>query len=231
MFPRHFMDSLSFPCRLQPSHLAIWERNVKQDRLKTIKQWKHNTNHKTRRNYENRMYESVEITKCKVPTSRYCSQKYIHYSFYWEDIKIDLLFSKLLVKESKDRLFFFFFKVKRQPAAAAKSRQSCLTLCDPIDSSPPDSPVPGIFQARTLEWVATAFSNAWKWKVKVKWLSRARPSATPWTAAYQAPPPMGFSRQEYWSGVPLPSPRGSLLQYKEYGLWSLCCARGLIHCC
>ena len=91
-------------------------------------------------------------------------------------------------------------------AAAAKSIQSCPTLCDPIDGSPPGSPVPGILQARTLEWVAISFSNAWKWKVKVKSLSRVQPLATPWTAAYQAPLSMGFSRQEYWSGVPLPSP-------------------------
>ena len=91
-------------------------------------------------------------------------------------------------------------------AAAAKSLQSCPTLCDPIDGSPPGSPVPGILQARTLEWVAISFSNAWKWKVKVKSLSRVRLLATPWTTAYQAPPSMGFSRQEYWSGVPLPSP-------------------------
>ena len=90
-------------------------------------------------------------------------------------------------------------------AAAAKSLQSCLTLCDPIDGSPPGSPVPGILQARTLEWVVISFSNAWKWKVKVKSLSCVRPSVTPWTAAFQAPPSMGFSRQEYWSGVPLPS--------------------------
>ena len=91
-------------------------------------------------------------------------------------------------------------------AAAAKSLQSCPTLCDPIDSSPPGSPVPGILQARTQEWVTISFSNAWKWKVKVKLLCRVRLLATPWTAAYQAPPSMGFSRQEYWSGVPLPSP-------------------------
>ena len=90
-------------------------------------------------------------------------------------------------------------------AAAAKLLQSCLTLCDPRDGSPPGSPVPGILQARTLEWVAIAFSNAWQWKVKVKSLSRVWLLATPWTAAYQAPPPMGFSRQEYWSGVLLPS--------------------------
>ena len=91
-------------------------------------------------------------------------------------------------------------------AAAAKLLQSCPTLCDPIDVSPPDSPVPGVLQARTLEWVAISFSNAWKWKVKVNSLSRVRLFATPWTAAHQAPPSMGFSRQEYWSGVPLPSP-------------------------
>ena len=91
-------------------------------------------------------------------------------------------------------------------SAAAKSLQSCPTLCDPIDSNPPGSPVPGILQTRTREWVAISFSNAWKWKVKVKSLSRVWPSATPWTAAYQAPPSMGFSRQEYWSGIPLPSP-------------------------
>ena len=91
-------------------------------------------------------------------------------------------------------------------AAAAKSLQLYPTLCDPIDGSPPGSPVPGILQARTLEWVAISFSNAWKLKVKVKSLSRVRHLATPWTAAYQAPPSMGLSRQEYWSGVPLPSP-------------------------
>ena len=91
-------------------------------------------------------------------------------------------------------------------AAAAKSLQSCSTLCDPIDGSPPGCPVPGILQARTLEWVAISFSNAWKWKVKVKLLSLVRLFATPWTAAHEAPPSMGFSRQEYWSGLPLLSP-------------------------
>ena len=84
----------------------------------------------------------------------------------------------------------------------AKSLQSCPTLCDPIDGSPPGSPVPGILQVRTLEWVTISFSNAWKWKVKVKSISRVRLLATPWTAVHQAPPSMGFSRQEYWSGVP-----------------------------
>ena len=88
-------------------------------------------------------------------------------------------------------------------AAAAKLLQSCPTLCDPIDGSPPGPAIPGILQARTLEWVAIFSSNAWKLKVKVKSLSRVRLLVTPWTAAYQAPPSMGFSRQEYWSGVPL----------------------------
>ena len=91
-------------------------------------------------------------------------------------------------------------------AAAAKSLESCPTLCDPIDGSSPGSPVPGILQARTLERVAISFSNAWKWKMKVTSLSRVQPSVTPWTAAFQAPPSVGFSRQEYWSGVPVPSP-------------------------
>ena len=113
-------------------------------------------------------------------------------------------------------------------AAAAKSLQSCPTLCDPIDGSPPGSPVPGILQARILEWVAISFSNAWKWKVKVKSLSHVWLLATPWTAAHQAPPSMGFSRQEYWSGVPLPSPSINTTCYyrlnvttPEFTYWNL----------
>ena len=111
-------------------------------------------------------------------------------------------------------------------AAAAKSLQSRPTLCDPIDGRPSGSTVPGILQARTLEWVAISFSNAWKWKVKVKSLSCVRLVATPWTAAYQAPPAMGFSRQEYWSVVPLPSPRNCprfhhlLPQLSFFSIWS-----------
>ena len=109
----------------------------------------------------------------------------------------------------KNSLAVFTFKILRKDkacfAAAAKSLQSCLTPCDPIDGSPPVSPIPGILQARTLEWVAISFSNAWKGKVKVKSLSRVWLFTTPWTAAHQAPPSMEFSRQEYWSGVPLPS--------------------------
>ena len=91
-------------------------------------------------------------------------------------------------------------------AAPAKSLQSCLTLCDPIDDSPPGSPIPRILQARILEWVAISFSNAGKRKVKVKPLSHILLLVTPWTAAYQAPLSIGFSRQEFWSGLPLPSP-------------------------
>ena len=112
--------------------------------------------------------------------------------------------------EKKVTEHFKMFIPDRHPniavaAAAAKSLQSCPTLCDPIDGSPSGSPVPGILQARTLEWVAISFSNAWKWKVKVKSLSHVWLLETPWTAAYQAPPSMGFSRQEYWSGLLLPS--------------------------
>ena len=102
-------------------------------------------------------------------------------------------------------------------AVAAKSLQSCPTLRDPIDGSPPGSPIPGILQARTLEWVAISFSNVWKGKVKVKLLSRVQHLATPWTTAYQAPPSMGFSRQEYWSGVPSPSPMYSAYKLNKQG--------------
>ena len=91
-------------------------------------------------------------------------------------------------------------KVKRESEVA----QSCPTLSDHMDCSPPGSPVPGNLQARILELVAIFFSNAWKWKGKVKSLSRVWFLATPSIRAYQAPPSMGFSRQEYWSGVPLP---------------------------
>jgi len=100
-----------------------------------------------------------------------------------------------------------FHPVSLHAAATAKSLQSCPTLCDPIDS-PPGSPVPQILQARTLEWVAIPSPMQKSEKVKAKLLSCevVRLLATPWTSAHQAPPSMGFSRQEYWSGVPLPSP-------------------------
>ena len=108
-------------------------------------------------------------------------------------------------------------------AAAAKSLQSCPTLCDPVDGSLPGSPVPGILQARKLEWVAISFSSVWKWKVTVKSLSHVWLLATPWTAAYQSPPSVGLSRREYWSGVPLPI---SNCKFHSLLLWSnyLACA-------
>ena len=118
---------------------------------------------------------------------------------------IVLCFLILLTTFNRPIILFRCSVMISAAAAAAKSLQLCRTLCDPIDSSPPGSAIPGILQARTLEWVAISFSNAWRWKVKVKSLSRVWLFATPWTAAYQAPPSMGFSRQEYWSGVPLPS--------------------------
>ena len=114
-----------------------------------------------------------------------------------EEMKVEGLHSRIIWRKVTGTIY---------AAAAAKSLQLCLTLCNPIDGSPPGSPVPGVLQARTLEWVAISFSNAWKWKVKVKSLSHIWLLATPWTVAHQAPPAMGFSRQEYWSGVPLLSP-------------------------
>ena len=124
---------------------------------------------------------------------------------------------------------FEHMKSIHSAAAAAKSFQLCPTLCDPIDSSPPGSSVPRILQTRILEWVGISFSNAWKWKVKVKSLCCVQLLATPWTAAHQAPPSIGFSRQEYWSGVPLPSPytlyvhwniTWSSLELRAYNLWN-----------
>ena len=120
-------------------------------------------------------------------------------------------------------LFFSCLQVPYTATAAAKSLQSCPTLCNPIDGSPPGSPVPGILQARTLEWVAISVSNAWQWKVKVKSLSHIQLLATPCTAAYQAPPSMGFSRQEYWSGVPLPSPKYHINSCKYSQCYITCC--------
>ena len=117
-------------------------------------------------------------------------------------------------------------------APVAKLLQSCPTLCDPIDGSPPGSAAPGILQARTLEWVAISFSNAWKWKVTVKSLSHVQLLATPRNASHQAPPSMGFSRQEYWSGVPLPSPY--LFSRPRQMAGSICqctCSQGLVVWC
>ena len=129
------------------------------------------------------------------------------------------------------------YYVHAAAAVVAKSLRSCLTLCDPIDGSPPGSPIPGILQARILERVAISFSNAWKWKVKVKSLSRVWLFPIPRTAAYQAPLPMGFSKQEHWSGVPLPSPYyvhislESLILYSSYFKVSLCLSHHICYCC
>ena len=116
-------------------------------------------------------------------------------------------------------IFWIFLPVstkhKHMSTPAAKSLQSCPTLCDPVDCSLPGSPVPGILQARTLEWVAISFSSAWKWKVKVKSLSRVWLLVTPQTAAHQAPPSMGFCRQQYSSGVPLPSPISTPINFNS----------------
>ena len=128
------------------------------------------------------------------------SKFWIHLVITFSNILL-IFYSPLEPYNIYSKLVNLFLKL-----TAAKSFQSCPTLCDPTDSSPPGSPVPGILQARTLEWVAISFSNAWRWKVKVKLPSCVWLLATPRTAAYQAPLSMGFSRQEYWSGVPLPSP-------------------------
>ena len=108
------------------------------------------------------------------------------------------------------------------PNRKSEVAQLCPTLCDPIDGSPPGSPIPGILQARTLEWVAISFSNAWKWKVKGKLLSRVWLFAAPWTAAHQAPPSMGLSRQEYCSGVPLPSPTDNISSRLTHTVYIIC---------
>ena len=132
-----------------------------------------------------------------------CCQRFLQYIGRARALATDHMGPKIQLYESREVCNLF---VPQFIIFAAKSLQLCPTLCDPIDGSPLDSPVPRILQARTREWVAISFSNAWKWKVKVKSLSRARLLATPWTAAHQAPPSMGFSRQEYWSGLPFPSP-------------------------
>ena len=105
-------------------------------------------------------------------------------------------------------------------AAAAKSLQSCPTLGDPIDGSPPGSYVPGILHARILEWVAISFSNA----CMLSRFSHVQLCAALWTAAHQATPSTGFSRQEYWSGLPFPSPKSGeqyLIQLCFFVVWHI----------
>ena len=146
----------------------------------------------------------MAISKMSTNSTRWrgCGEKGMFLYCWWECKLMQPLWKmvwrflqKLGIKPPYDPAIPF---LSIYPAAAAKSLQSCLTLCDPIDSSPPGSPVHGILQARTLEWVAISLSNEWKWKVKGKSLSQVWLFATPWTAAYQAPLSMGFSRQEYW---------------------------------
>ena len=139
-----------------------------------------------------------------------CPEKLLGYSFIikgkWAGGEDFLCFSWVDIMLPSSAPCRGVFLSSHCKAATAKSLQSCPTLCDPIDGSPPGSAVPGILQARTLEWVAISFSNAQKWKVKGKSLSHVWLFAAPWTEAYQAPPSMGFSRQAYWSGLPLPFP-------------------------
>ena len=132
--------------------------------------------------------------------SIYSSHEYFKGAFY------SLMSCKISNKNLCSAIKLLPMATPYDRAAATKSLRSCLTLCDPIDGSPPGSSVPGILQASTLEWVAISFSNAWKWKVKVKSLSCVQLLVTPWTAAHQAAPSMGLSRQECWSGSPVPSP-------------------------
>ena len=155
------------------------------------------------------------------------------------DLNINLARSILLISSGMVSDGWSNNSLQITAAAAAKSLQSCPTLCDPRDGSPPGSPVPGILQARTLEWVDISFSSAWKWKVKVKSLIRVRLLATSWTAAHQAPLSMGFARQECWSGVPSPSPPNNS-NYKVKHLshshfvrarsWQQLCAQLKVNC-
>ena len=135
--------------------------------------------------------------------------------FFYDPMDVcNLISSSSAFSQSSLYIWKFSVHILLKPAAAtAKSLQLCPTVCDPTDGSPPGSSVPEILQARTLEWVAISFSNAWKWKVKVKSLNRVQLFATPWTIADQAPPSMGFSRQEYWSGVSLPSLKSRLVTF------------------
>ena len=157
-------------------------------------------------------------------------------SYHWGIEKLGNLYNvtkligiKLILKPKSSRIQSLGFSLTRFAAAAAKSLQSCPTLCNPIDGSPPGSPIPGILQARTLEWVAISFSNARKGKVKVKSLSRVRLLATSWTAAHQAPPSRGFSRQEYWSGVPLHSPLTWFKWHQNSFIFILTCPQWLLY--
>ena len=152
--------------------------------------------------------------RCRDPMYRHQREK--EGGMNWE-IGIDIY--TLCIKQITQENPLYSTGNSPQGSAAAKSLQSCPTLCNPIDGSPPGSPVPGILQARTLEWVAISFSSAWKWKLKVKSLSRVRLLATPWTAAHQAPASTGFSALWWpkWEGNP--KERGYMFTYS----WLTCC--------
>ena len=140
--------------------------------------------------------------------------KLLVYATTWVNHKIIIFSERSHIIDTEESILQDLFACSpRTGMLLLLSHFSRVRLCYPIDSRPPGSAVPGILQARTLEWVAISFSNAWKWKVKVKSLSHVQLCATPWTAAYQAPPSMGFSRQEYWSGVPLPSLRTGIIMH------------------
>ena len=201
---------------------TFWQRTMENAKMKAFTPWVSNLYR-----YRNRVRESANISNQFICLGTYfslfspspfsavkCSNVHTHTHTHTHT---QAHYSSRSVKLSVTNLTFWnpmylwFLALSVKPllslaaAAVAKPLQLCPTLCNPIDSSPPGSPVPGILQPRTLEWVAISFSNAGKWKVKVKSLSRVWLLATPSTAAYQAPPSMGFSRQEYWSRVPLPS--------------------------
>ena len=168
--------------------------------------------------------QSIILLNKKTYLSRSCPIEVLLFNLAIGDSSLSGWNSKLLKCVSRTNSFSPSHCLRsRSPhfhssAAAAKSIQSCPTLWDPIYGSPPGSPVPGILQARTLEWVAISFSNAWKWKVKSESevARHAQLIETPWTTAHQAPPSMGFSRQGYWSGVPLPSPSLRLTYIKDF---------------
>ena len=133
-------------------------------------------------------YKIKQYIKKKISVTNYLCNTSAEVSFT-EDRNVKLYLSFLFLHL---QLLYPLYPPSLESFSNAKSLHLCPTLCDQIDCSPPGSPVPGILQARTLEWVAISFSNAWKKKVKVKSLSRVRLLATPWTAAYQAPLSMDF---------------------------------------
>ena len=178
-------------------HLHVTGRNVEwyncSDKFGTFLKYQICTYHITQKSHYCKFIPEGEKTWCSYK-DLYVN---VHSSFIHNEQN---LHNPIVLQEVSDQTVISI-PWNAAAAAAAKLLQSCPTLCDPRDSSPPGSPIPGILQARTLGWVAISFSNAWKWKVKVKSLSRVWLLTTPWTVAHQPPPSMGFSRQEYCCGV------------------------------